>query len=222
MSTEEQFQARIDQLQRLVDKYESGHESFANSVNEVNNQLAVLKGHAQMASSERDPVTRELVTVILSSVSRIQNLLRTSADRFPANEPVTQILQAGPNPDTVRILVVDDESMIRGLLNSLLAKLGYGVTTASSGEEALELCTDNRYDIILMDYRLGDMNGLDVFQQIRPDQKTARVVFLTGDPNIAELQTAVQQAGADGFITKPFEVAEIEVVIERLLQMPVG
>lgn len=222
MSTEEQLQAQIQTLEKMVEKYEQGHESFAVSVNEVNNQLAVLKGHAQLAASATDAVTRELVTVILSSVSRIQNLLRSTADEFPRNEPVTQILQTSAKPESVSILVVDDESMIRGLLKSLLSKLGYGVSTASSGGEAIELCAENRYDIILMDYRLGDMNGLDVFNQVRPGQKTSRVVFLTGDPNIAELQTAVHNAGADGFITKPFEVNEIEVVVEHLLQIPVG
>lgn len=222
MSTEEQLETNIHQLEMVVDKYKQGHESFAISVNEVNNQLAVLKGHAQMAASAEDTVTRELVTVILSSVSRIQILLRRTAEDFPRNDPVSQILEAAAKPETVSILVVDDESMIRGLLSNLLSKLGYVVTTCSSGKDAISLCEDNRYDIILMDYRLGDMNGLEVFNQVRSTQLTSRVVFLTGDPNIGEIQTAVRNAGADGFITKPFEVSEIEMVVDRLLQIQVS
>lgn len=222
MSTEEQLQAQIRQLEMLVERYEKGHETFAVSVNAVNNQLAVLKGHAQMAASEKDPVTQELVTVILTSVSRIQSLMRTTADHFPSTEPVSQILGSGSNPSTVSILVVDDEVMVRGLFKRLLTKLGYGVTVASTGAEALELCSKHRFDLILMDYRLDDVNGLDIFEKVRPNQQTARVVFLTGDPNIAEVQKSVQNAGADGFITKPFEVGEIELVVERLLQASIA
>lgn len=217
MSTKEQLQAQIRQLEMLVTKYEDGYETFAESVNEVNNQLAVLKGYAQMAASEKDPVTRELVTVIISTGSRIQSLLRSAADRFPSTEPASTILGPGKKQTMVSILVVDDEAMVRGLLKSLLTKLGYGVVVASSGPEAVQLCSKQRFDIIFMDYRLEDMTGLEVLEQVRPIQATARIVFLTGDPNIAEVQASVRGAGADGFITKPFEVSEIERVVERLL-----
>ena len=70
-----------------------------------------------------------------------------------------------------------------------------------------------------MDFRLGDMDGVQALRKIREFQQASRVVFLTGDPSIEAIQKTVLQEGADGFVTKPFDLKEIVEVVKHLLQM---
>jgi CheY-like chemotaxis protein len=221
VSNVEKLEAQLTKLEARLSRYEMGYDSFADAANEINNQLAVLKGSAQLLNAKAaSDETRELVSVVLTSVSKLQSLMRRTIQEFPADEESVQKLKETVHADDISILVVDDEAMLRSLLQNLLAKSGYNVRTASSGAEAIESAQKDEYDVILMDYRLGDMNGLEAFREIKKKQVACRVVFLTGDPNIAEIQSAVRSEGAEGFITKPFEVEEIDNVIHHLLQIP--
>ena len=100
-----------------------------------------------------------------------------------------------------------------------MAKNGYEVATASSGEEAISTCRVKGFDLIFMDFRLGDMTGVDAMRQIREFLPDVRVIFVTGDPAIEEIRATVLKEGADGFITKPFDVPEIELAVQRMFQI---
>ena len=116
------------------------------------------------------------------------------------------------------ILVVDDEDLIRSLLRDLLMKIGYAVDVASSGAEAIAACNDNHYDLILMDFRLGDMDGVGALRRIREFRPASRVIFLTGDPAIEEIHATVVKEGADGFMTKPFDLDDIQSTVKQILR----
>lgn len=219
MKTIEQMESELQRVRDQMARYEQGYEAFAKSANEINNQLAVLKGTAQLTATQPDEENfRELSSVVLAGVSRIQTLLRQSVRSFPGEGEAVAELKKAVQSQQVSILVVDDEAMLRKLLEKMLAKHGYAVQTAGSGAEAIRVGQEKEFDVILMDYRLGDMSGLDAFREIRKKQIACRVVFLTGDPNINEIRAAVHSEGAQGFITKPFEVEEINNVIQHLLQ----
>lgn len=219
VKTIEQLEAEISKLSGKLDRYELGYETFAKSANEINNQLAVLKGTAQLSANQPDPDSfRELSSVVVAGVSRIQTMLRQAVQSFPGEGEAVAELKKAVASQEISVLVVDDEAMLRKLLEKMLAKHGYKVQTAGSGEEAIRVGQAQEFDVILMDYRLGDMSGLDAFREIRKEQAACRVVFLTGDPNINEIRSAVHREGAQGFITKPFEVEEINNVIRHLLQ----
>ncbi len=112
--------------------------------------------------------------------------------------------------ETGRILVVDDEAMMRRLLEKLLRMEGYEVALASSGEQALAELLRNGADTVLLDMRMPGMSGLDVCRQIRnhPRSLHTPVVFITA-VNDRELRRKGMEAGADDFLSKPFDEVEL-------------
>ena len=220
MSSVSELSDRIEELETKVHHYEELNTKWASTVNELNNLLAAMKGHAQLASMQpsADKVV-ELVKVVLTTVTRVQELVRTSNPVATDENSVVDISHRHVDPSQVSILVVDDEMLIRSLLYELLVKTGYNVSMSGSGKDAIEECKDKIFDVILMDFRLGDMNGVQALRQIREFQQASRVVFLTGDPSIETIQKTVLQEGADGFVTKPFDLKEIVEVVKHLLQM---
>jgi DNA-binding response OmpR family regulator len=107
-----------------------------------------------------------------------------------------------------RLLVVEDEESIAEPLRRLLERDGHVVTHVSVGAEALELLDAERFDLLLLDLGLPDVEGLDICRRARRVDRNLRVVILTARSE--ELDTVVGlDAGADDYITKPFAVAEL-------------
>ena len=219
MAAIDELVERIEDLERQVCVHVEMREQWTSTVNALNNLVAAMKGHAQLVAMQpSQEQVNELVTVVQTSTTRIQELIRSSvrdADRDVDDGVVSGVVL---EPSLFSILVVDDEQLIHALLHELLVKVGYQVAVAESGAEAVEKCKDNLYDLILMDFRLGDMDGVEAMRRIREYQTESRVVFLTGDPAIEEIQATVLKEGADGFITKPFDLKEITDAVQHILQ----
>ncbi len=221
MATVDELVDRIESLTAQVEQHEESHGRVVEMINELNNLLAAMKGHAQLARMEpTEQKAEELVDVILTTVSRAQHVIRevTRAHIEESDSDNDGLVVHDPQEFTV--LVVDDEELIRTLLVELLMRVGYQVKSASSGADAITSCKENAFDLILMDFRLGDMNGVAALRQIREFMPVTRVVFLTGDPNIEEVQATVQKEGADGFITKPFDLQHIQSAVDHILKIP--
>lgn len=119
-------------------------------------------------------------------------------------------METKPRVETGRILVVDDEAMMRRLLEKLLRMEGYEVVLASSGEQALAALLRDGADTVLLDMRMPGMSGLEVCRQIRnhPRSLHTPVVFITA-VNDRELRRKGMEAGADDFLSKPFDEVEL-------------
>ena len=104
-----------------------------------------------------------------------------------------------------RILVVDDEEEILELLQYVLSKNGYAVTTVTSGEEAISMVRMMRPDLVLLDLMLPGVNGLDVCKILKHDPDTAgiSIIMLTAKGEEIDIVTGLE-LGADDYITKPF------------------
>ncbi len=115
-----------------------------------------------------------------------------------------------------RILVVDDEERIRKLLRMYLERENYEIEEAENGEVALEIATENDFDLILLDLMLPGMDGIEVCQQMR-EQKATPVIMLTAK---GEEANRVQgfEVGADDYITKPFSPREVVLRVKALLR----
>ena len=120
----------------------------------------------------------------------------------------------------VRILVVDDEPMNLIVSNGMLKGYGMIVTTCESGQQAIELCRDNDYDVIFMDHMMPGMDGVEAMKRIRNDQARSKIMV----PIIAFTANAVssaremfRQVGFDGFVSKPVDRVELERVLKRVL-----
>jgi len=117
-----------------------------------------------------------------------------------------------PNPGAVaqKILVVDDQSVIRQIARSTLQSQGYHILEAECGEEALEIARDERPDLILLDVRMPGISGFDVCRTIKQDPSTShiKVIMLTGEL-LEEDRDEGLRAGADEYFTKPFSPIQL-------------
>ncbi|MDX1576843.1 MAG: response regulator transcription factor [Gemmatimonadota bacterium] len=118
-----------------------------------------------------------------------------------------------------QILVVDDEPDILSVLVYHLSREGYRVTTAVNGRSALQTAFSDRPDLILLDLMLPGMDGYDVLQRLRQDERseTIPVILLTARREEEERVRGFE-VGADDYITKPFSARELTLRVEALLR----
>ncbi len=112
------------------------------------------------------------------------------------------------------ILVVDDEEMLRNLLQKILEKEGYRVLLASSGEEAIRAFKSEQIDLVVTDVKMPGMDGFDLLRTIKTDYPGTGVIVMTAFGDAYTVRDALL-LGADEYITKPFKSFEIVMVIER-------
>jgi CheY-like chemotaxis protein len=114
----------------------------------------------------------------------------------------------------VRILVADDEPLMRNLILRILESEGYQVTLASSGTEALEHLRKEKYDILLSDIKMPGLNGIDLLKNVKASFEDMVVIMMTGYGEAYSIKQALMD-GADEYITKPFKNQEISLIVER-------
>jgi two-component system KDP operon response regulator KdpE len=116
-----------------------------------------------------------------------------------------------------KILVVDDEAAIRKLLARGLTGYGYNVLSASNAQDMLDIVAHQSPDMILLDIDLGTRpNGLEICRQLRAQSKTPIIILTARDEKPIKL--AAFNAGADDFVTKPFDMEELEARIHAVLR----
>jgi DNA-binding NtrC family response regulator len=115
---------------------------------------------------------------------------------------------------SIRVLVVDDERPTRLLMEKELPRAGYLVTTAESGEEALEKVRAQDFDVILLDLKMPGIGGMEALRRIRDSGASGEVVILTGHPDVDSAIEAMKR-GAYDYLTKPFKLFELEEVLRR-------
>ena len=114
----------------------------------------------------------------------------------------------------VNILVVDDEEPFRRLLKNELTRKGYAVSVAADGGEALRLMSNNAFDAVLLDVVMPGMDGLSLMKTLREDPSAPPIIVLTGK---ATVETAVEamKNGAYDYLTKPYKLDELLIVVDR-------
>ena len=104
--------------------------------------------------------------------------------------------------DRIRVLVVDDEEVVRLGYRRVLSTDGFRVMAAGNGAEALDLMAGDRFDVVLLDLRMPGMDGLDVLRAIKERWPESEVVVVTGYPSIETAKEAVK-LGAYDYLAKP-------------------
>ncbi len=117
-----------------------------------------------------------------------------------------------------RVLVADDEVHILDVLSYKLQNAGLEVITARDGQEALEQARSERPDLLIMDYQMPGLNGLEVCLQLREEAETSRIpaIMLTARGLDVE-QSELERAGISLVIAKPFSPREVLSCVEELL-----
>ena len=109
---------------------------------------------------------------------------------------------------TTRVLIVDDEKNMRKTLAKILECENYKVATAGTGEAAVELCSRESFDVILMDVRMPGINGVEAFRRIRRHQEGVRVIMMSAF-SVDEIREAALEEGAIAFLPKPLDVEQV-------------
>ncbi len=118
----------------------------------------------------------------------------------------------------IRILVIDDEEIVRASLNRIFFRLGFQVKTVHSAQEGLELLYEERFDLVIVDLMMPEMNGIQFLGALKTGNLKLPVIMITGFPTI---QSAVEALclGATDYITKPFVREEIVSPVQKALAM---
>jgi DNA-binding NtrC family response regulator len=113
------------------------------------------------------------------------------------------------------ILLVDDEPDFRALVGDALRDAGHRVTLASNGAEGQTLISSNVFDVMLCDIRLPRIDGLTLFRRVRQESPGTDVILITAHAAVADAVAALKE-GAYDYITKPFDIDEIVLQMERI------
>ncbi len=119
--------------------------------------------------------------------------------------------------ETPKILVIDDEKLLRWSIEQNLSKEGYTVISAEKGLEGLDLFYAEQPDIVLLDIHLPDISGLNVLESIKKESSSAIVIMITA---FGDIQTAVTtiKLGAYDFVEKPFNMEKLKILISKALE----
>ncbi len=116
-----------------------------------------------------------------------------------------------------RILIVDDELIMRESLGGWLARDGHDVEKAASGEEALQKLETNRFDILLVDIKMEGMSGLELLKRVKENDPDVDVVMITAYGSISSSIEAMKNGACD-YLLKPFDPNELGVLIEKIVE----
>src|SRR5262249_21677359 len=171
--------------------------------------IGIVEAHGGRLYAENLPGTGARFTVHLPVGEHADVAAPVLPDAAPA-------AVAGAN-----VLVVEDEAPLRGLVTEVMHGLGHHVGEATTGHEALVRLRERTWDLVMLDLRLPDVDGLTVWERaLAPDPRLAgRVVFMTGDIMSAETQGFLDAAGRP-FLLKPFTMEEVGRVVSEVLAQP--
>jgi DNA-binding NtrC family response regulator len=119
--------------------------------------------------------------------------------------------------EKARILIAEDEKNQRDLLDGFLKKEGFSVDAVSNGREALQTLGDNFFDIVLLDYKMPELDGLHTLQEVRQRYPELPVVMMTAYGTV-ETAVASMKEGALDYLTKPIELDELLLILQKVIE----
>ena len=115
-----------------------------------------------------------------------------------------------------RIMVIDDENIVGKMLKAVLEQDGYEVETFLSADPALTRLKEEKFDVVITDYKMKGIDGMEVLQRVKKDCPATKVIMITA---FASLDAAVEalREKVDDFFPKPVKIKDLKACIERLL-----
>jgi DNA-binding response OmpR family regulator len=120
------------------------------------------------------------------------------------------------NTSKNKILFVDDDAQLRGMVKEELAAAGYVLDEASDAPQAMEMLRSGNYDLILLDITLPGKSGMDVLKFVKEEGLRCRVIMLTGMVGLSAAVDSMKLGAAD-YVTKPYNINYLLASIERVL-----
>ena len=169
---------------------------------------------------ELNPIKQAGASAVLPKPFTTRDLKRAIVATMAWENP-DQIQLEDRNPETLKILLVDDSHLARRMITRTLDKMGLkNITEAENGREAIPLIEQNRYDLIITDYNMPEMDGHELLLYIRTKspQKDVPVLMVTTEGHESTL-AAIQHDGVSAIVDKPFEVDSVKRLIESALSL---
>jgi DNA-binding NtrC family response regulator len=194
-------------------------EVLADFAHELNNPLSIILGHAAiLRQALADTPNGEQAAKIVQAAERCARIVTNFLASTPRDSPdraAGRVNQAQPE---ARILVVDDEPGIAGVLAEVLQLDGHVVETVGNGEAALEKLAAGRYDLILSDVRMPDLDGPALYREVerRHPDLVRQFIFLTGDIMSPETIQFLAHTAVP-CLSKPFTLEMVRAVVQRVL-----
>src|SRR4030065_1609700 len=117
--------------------------------------------------------------------------------------------------DAVRVMVIDDEPLMRITIQDALMAEGYKVTPADTGEKGLTLLMEKQADILITDLKLPDIDGIQILKEVKTTNPETQVIMITAYGSIDSAVTAMKE-GASDYLTKPFAMDELLLLVRGL------
>jgi len=181
--------------------------------------LIVVKSKLFSSDTRIIQESRRSTVAVGREVRRIQNFLISTVSEPASVAVATRPTNSGQVPRQARkrrILVVDDEKNIRLTVQHSLIAADYEVDTAANGAEGLERFHEGHYDLILMDLRMPQMNGIEMLREIREHDKHIAAIVITAYLTIDTLLEAFS-LGVSDYIRKPFSPNDVREMVRRVL-----
>jgi DNA-binding response OmpR family regulator len=118
-----------------------------------------------------------------------------------------------------KILLVEDDEQLAGVIADWLTYQGYDIDCVKNGTDAEQRLQTSSYELVILDWGLPDIQGIDICQNYRATGGQALILMLTGKRDVREKETGFD-AGADDYLTKPFDVKELSARVRSLLRRP--
>lgn len=116
-----------------------------------------------------------------------------------------------------RILLVEDEETLREAIRMNLELEGYSVVEAATGSKAINLATEGKHDLIILDVMMPEVNGFDICEKIRLTDPKTPIIFLTAKHSVSDRVEGLKR-GADDYLSKPFNLEELLLRVKALLK----
>lgn len=120
----------------------------------------------------------------------------------------------------MRILIVEDSALVRGMYGLAFSSREHELTTASEGGEALARLRESTFDVVLLDLRMPGMNGVEFLREIRhrPRLRHLPIVLTTSEPDDSELLKEAKRLGVAAVVKKPWHPQELRDLVERIVR----
>ncbi|NOZ60349.1 MAG: response regulator [Calditrichaeota bacterium] len=192
---------------------------------ETNNSLAIILAAAEFLIDNPDakPAESNLnLRIIVNAVQRIKIILQNSEQLLePFASQTTEEtrpirLQKFKKP--INVLVVDDDPQFRHLLDKALEKVGYTVMTAVDGVEAFDLFQKNRFDLVITDVLMPNVDGIELVKSLKNENPWVPVILISGFEEESTIRKKLKRDDIY-FLKKPFSLHDLERVIEKILNL---